>query len=365
MTSIQSGLEISAGTLIWLGALWDGFATIILPRTVAPMRRYSGRFYKRTWWLWSGIGRRIRQPDLRLSFLSIYGPISVMALIIIWAGLMIGAFALIYHGLGPRFQADRGPMGFGALLYMSGSTFLTLGIGDITSADPLARFVMILETATGYMFLGLMITYMPLLHQAYAAREVGNLLIHARAGNPSSGITFLHSSCGAGGPEVLRTNLQEAERWMAEILQSHLSHPVLSFYRAQHWGQSWLVSLATILDCCTVLIVGGDGPAAAQARITHRMGIRLLEDLTHALHLRVDPRCPTRLTAVDLTSLRSALTSLGVDLHATPSTGNRLLELSGQYDRYLLTLGKELVIPIPSWIVMTEQARAADNLNVP
>ena len=46
---------------------------------------------------------------------------------------------------------------------------------------------------------------------------------------------------------------------MAEILQSHLSHPVLTFYRAQHWGQSWLVSLTTILDSCALLIASGEG----------------------------------------------------------------------------------------------------------
>ena len=39
MTAPRSSLEISVGSLIWLGVLWDGFATIVLPRTVAPMRR--------------------------------------------------------------------------------------------------------------------------------------------------------------------------------------------------------------------------------------------------------------------------------------------------------------------------------------
>ena len=173
-------LEIALGLLIWSGAFWDGFATIVLPRTVAPMKRLSGRFNRWSWRLWAAVGRRIGQPELKLSFLAVYGPISVMVLLFIWAMLMIVAFAMIYHGLGPRFQADRGSIDFGALLYMSGSTFLTLGLGDITSTDPVARSFMILEAGMGYTFLGLIITYMPLLDQAYGAREVGNLLIHSR-----------------------------------------------------------------------------------------------------------------------------------------------------------------------------------------
>src|SRR3954470_14076441 len=189
--TMLSWLELAIGLLIWCGVLWDGFATIVLPRTVAPMKRLSGRFYKRSWRLWAAVGRRIRQPELRLSFLAVYGPVSVMLLLILWAGLMIVAFALIYQGLGPRFQAAAGSVGFGTLLYMSGSTFLTLGLGDVTSPDPIGRSFILIEAGSGYTFLALIITYMPLLDQAYGAREVGNLLIHSRAGHPPGAIRLL------------------------------------------------------------------------------------------------------------------------------------------------------------------------------
>jgi hypothetical protein len=80
-------LFLSLGLLIWAGTMWDGFATIVLPRTVAPMRRLSGRFTKWSWRLWAAIGRRIPDHGLLLSFLSVYGPISVMFLMIIWGSL--------------------------------------------------------------------------------------------------------------------------------------------------------------------------------------------------------------------------------------------------------------------------------------
>src|SRR5262249_36050820 len=134
---MPSWLESAVGLVIWCAALWDGFATIVLPRTVAPMRRLSGRFYKGSWWLWSALGLRIRESGLRSSFLAVYGPVSVMLLLILWAAWVIVAFTLIYQGLGPRFQAATGPIDLGTLLYMSGSTFLTLGLGDVTSADPI------------------------------------------------------------------------------------------------------------------------------------------------------------------------------------------------------------------------------------
>ena len=161
-------LELVAGLVIWLIALWDSFATIVLPRTVAPMCRPSGRFNKLSWRLWAAVGRRITQPQLQLSFLAIYGPVSVILLLILWAGLMILAFALIYQGLGTQFVATSGgSVGFGTLVYTSASTFLTLGLGDVTSPEPIGRFLVIMEAASGFIFLGLMISYMPLLDQAY------------------------------------------------------------------------------------------------------------------------------------------------------------------------------------------------------
>ena len=136
---------------------------------------------------------------------------------------------------------------------MSGSTFLTLGLGDVVSPDSLGRIFMVFEAATGFVFLGLIITYMPLLDQAYSSREVGGLLLQSRAGKPPSAVRLLHRYAGVDRTEVLRSNLREAEQWMASILQSHLSHPVLCFYRAQHYGQSWLVSLTTVMDTCSLL----------------------------------------------------------------------------------------------------------------
>src|SRR6516165_1439803 len=97
-----SWLEFALGLLITCGVLWDGFATVVLPRTVTPMRRTSGRFYRCSWLLWAAVGRRIQKPEQRLNFLYVYGPLSVMLLLVLWASLIVFAFALIYHAMGPQ-----------------------------------------------------------------------------------------------------------------------------------------------------------------------------------------------------------------------------------------------------------------------
>jgi Ion channel len=354
-------LEFALGLLVWLGVIWDGFATIVLPRTVAPMRRLSGRFNRWSWRLWAAVGRRVAPTGLRLSVLAVYGPISVILLLVIWAGLIILAFAMIYHGLGPRFQAASGPAGFGTLLYSSALTFLTLGLGDITYSDPIGRLFIILETGTGYLFLGLIITYMPALEQAYAAREVHNLLIHSRAGRPPEAVKLLHRYASPDRMELLRGNLREAERWMAEILQSHLSHPVLSFYRAQHWGHSWLVSLTITLDSCALLIATGEGIAAEQAKLTYRMGLQLLRDLTDALGLVADPQRPGRLTEAGMPALVAALEASAIPWTIGLREAVQLIRLVRRYEVYLMLLSEWLVIPLPDWVPAEDGESEADD----
>ena len=193
--SMNNSLSLALGLLIWVSVMWDGFATMVLPRTVVPMKRLSGRFYNLSWQFWSIIARRIRTDERRLAFLAIFGPLSVMLLLVIWAGLAVFAFALIYHGSGSRFLEKGSPVGFGTLLYMSGSTFLTLGLGDVTSADSLGRMFMVFEAATGFVFLGLIITYMPLLDQAYAV---------ARSRRPASPVTSRQAPQRGSSPAPLR-----------------------------------------------------------------------------------------------------------------------------------------------------------------
>jgi hypothetical protein len=354
-----SGLELALGLLIWCGVLWDGFATVVLPRTVTPMRRTSGRFYKLSWRLWSALGRRIREPEFRVSFLAVYGPLSVMFLLVVWASLIIVAYAFIYHAIGPQFVSASGSVGFGTMLYMSGSTFLTLGLGDVTSPHAGARLLVLLEAGTGYMFLALIITYMPVLEQAYGAREVGNMLIHSRVGRPPSAVKFLRRYSRPEGSEILRSNLRAAEEWMAETLQSHLAHPVLSFYRAQHWGQSWLVALAMVLDTCAILIAGSDGLLAAQAKLTYRMGLRLLTDLSKALTVKVNRNAQIRLTEADMNTLHAALNVSGLTVTLGPASSNQLLRLVRRYDAQLVALSQLLVMPLPPWVSTFEEAATA------
>ena len=125
---------------------------------------------------------------------------------------------------------------------------------------------------------------------------------------------------------------------------------MLSYYRAQHWGQSWLVSLTTILDSCALLLVGGEGLAAAQARLTYRMGLHLLQDLFAALAIPSDPATRGRLADADIPALIAASRASGLQLNLDNAATTELLRLVSRYDVELVELSGYLLIPLPSWI---------------
>ena len=184
-------------------------------------------------------------------------------------GLIIG-FALLHWSLGTALSASGA--GFGDYLYFSGTTFFTLGYGDLVAAGRTGRALSVAEAGLGFIFLAVIVSYLPVLYQAFSRREISILLLDARAGSPPTAGELLRRLAGERNPFVAAPFLIEWERWAAELLESHLSFPVLSFYRSQHENQSWVGALAAILDTSALLIAGVDGPDGYQAAADLRNG---------------------------------------------------------------------------------------------
>ncbi len=146
--------------------------------------------------------------------------------------------------------AADGQHGFFTDLYMSGTTFFTLGLGDVVPRSDLARFLTVVEAGIGFAFLAVVIGYLPILYQAFSRREVEVSLLDARAGSPSSAVELLRRHAGVEGADDLCQLLRGWEHWSAELLESHLSYPSLGYFRSQHEHQSWVAALTTILDAC-------------------------------------------------------------------------------------------------------------------
>nr|MDQ5870884.1 two pore domain potassium channel family protein [Acidobacteriota bacterium] len=150
----------------------------------------------------------------------------------------------------------------------------------------------------------------------------------------------------------------EWERWSAELLESHVSFPVLAYFRSQHDNQSWVAGLTTILDTCALVIAGMQGAPVAAARLTFAMARHAVVDLARVFSPEIAPGTARRLTAADLALLRERLEGDGVPLRAGDETDARLQELRAMYEPYAEALSRHLLMPLPAWV---PPAGAPDN----
>src|SRR5207253_9119612 len=129
----------------------------------------------------------------------------------------------------------------------------------------------------------------------------------ARAGSPPSAAQLLLRLARSGNLAQADVFLAEWEAWAAELLESHLSFPVLGFYRSQHDNQSWLAALTSILDTCALLIVEVKERNTYRAQLTFAVARHAAVDL--ALVLKTPPAHPgpDRLPAERRLRLREAL----------------------------------------------------------
>jgi hypothetical protein len=182
--------------------------------------------------------------------------------------------------------------------------------------------------------------------------------LEARAGSPQSAVRLLQRFGRPASAETRTTALLEAERWAAELSQSHTAHSVLIFYRSQHLDQSWLISLTTLLDSCALLLVSRSEVPSYQARATFRMAVRAAADLARVLGLTPARAASERLLPGDLPRLCAALESSGLILPAESDVEARLNKLRGLYEPAVLALAAWLLVPLPEWIPISEEEEA-------
>src|SRR5258705_4060656 len=230
-------LAVIFGIALILLVAQDAFETIVLPRRVTRRIRLAKLFYRVTQLGWSSMGRMIRSSAGPASFRGYVAPLSLLALLLFWAALFILGYGLLLWGLALPLSAVSNAMSFSTYIYLSSTTFFTLGLGDVSPLPGVGRFLLISEAALGFIFLALMISYIPVLYQAFSRRELRISLLDARAGSPGTAVELLSRNCAGKtgeGVEELRLLLHEWEVWCADILESHLSYPILAFYRSQH-----------------------------------------------------------------------------------------------------------------------------------
>ena len=331
-------------------ALWDAFEVIISPRRVTRRFRLARFFYRSTWWLWAATARRIAGADRRESFLGVFGPLSAVLLFGFWAAAIVAGFAIMHWGLATPLNVAPAGAPLRAYLYLSGTTFFTLGLGDVTPMSAAGRELVVVEAGLGFAFLAAVISYLPAISStAYNSREVSISLLDARAGSPPTAGELLRRH--GNDMQELQQLLYDWERWSAELLETHLSYPVLAYFRSQHTNQSWLAALTAILDTCALIKAGmvKDCPMR-QAQMTFAMARHAVADLAQIFVRSREPvEAPDRLPPESLAALCALLGQVGCAVRAGAAAEEKLKEFRAMYEPHLQRLSEYLLMDLPRW----------------
>src|SRR5215831_1899222 len=204
------------GLLIVAAVLWEAFESIVLPRRVSRRFRLTRFFYRGIWKPWSAVARRMHHARRREAFLSYFGPLSLLLLLVVWAAGLVLGFAVFEWAASLPLSAE-GPAGFATYLYMSGSSFFTLGFGDVTPVSKLGKWLAVTESGVGLGFLALVIGYLPVIYQGFSRRETNISLLDARAGSPPTACELLRRH--GESMSDLGDLLAEWEYWAADMME--------------------------------------------------------------------------------------------------------------------------------------------------
>ncbi|HEV8340245.1 MAG TPA: potassium channel family protein [bacterium] len=343
-------LVLAAGFLIVAVVLWDAFEAVVLPRRVARRLRLVVVILRLTWRFWGKAGMRRRAGPRRETFLSYYGPVSLILLLVVWAAGLIVGFAMMQWGLGSSLVDPQGRASFLSDLYFSGTNFFTIGLGDVSPRGWPARAITVIEGGTGFAFLALVIGYLPIFYQEFSRRETRVTMLDGWAGSPPTAGALLFRLGRDGSLPAVSTFLEEWELWCADMLESHLSYPILAYFRSQHSNQSWLAGITAVLDVCALILAGVEGAPRHAAQRTFAMARHTVVDLCQVF--AVAPRAPAqdRMPVEDFPRLEAMLSRGGVTLTDGPKASVALAHLRHLYEPYVTALSALLLMPLPTWM---------------
>jgi hypothetical protein len=261
---------------------------------------------------------------------------------------------LCFAGLHWAFSTDLGgshAAGFTQDLYYSAGTFVSASTPEAPT-DATGKILQIAGATGGFAVLFIAIGYLPALFQAFSGRETAVSRLDARAGSPPCAATLLERSGIHGGWQGLSEYLREWEPWAAELMETHLSYPILGYFRSQHINQNWLAALTTVVDASAYALAYGPPEAVGEAELVFRVGRHSLADLAFAFTRRrgAEPigRSEGRLTPEGLRQLHDRLEGSGLHSEPDPEAAERLNELRGTYEPFAVGIAKQLALNPPA-----------------
>jgi hypothetical protein len=265
------------GLLLLAMVGWDVFETIVVPRPTPGVFRLGRYLLRGSWRIVRAIGADPERPRERL--LGLFAPAATMALLVAWLVCLVLGYGLVLYALHDELQPA--PVDLGTAIYFAATSVLTLGFGDVTAAGGPARLVVAAAALSGLGVVALVVTFLFSLYGSYQRREAPVVVLQAKAGAPPSAVVLLETLARLELTDRLPGFFGDWERWVAEVLDSHVAYPLLGFFRSSHDDLSWVSALGTVLDAASLVLTTIRGLPRGNALLVKKMGAHLVEDITN------------------------------------------------------------------------------------
>ncbi|RYZ05608.1 MAG: two pore domain potassium channel family protein [Myxococcales bacterium] len=246
-------LEQLAGVVVLAVALADIFLTMLYARMDSGwLAMRFARGIERVWvWISRPFGRS------RARFASFCGPVTLLAVLGLWTGLLTLGSALVVHpALGQAVRPSNGAAStdFVTALYVGGASVSVVGSSGYSPQTPIYRMFFLLNSAVGMTFLSLVLTYLGQVYTALLRRNALALRIHGLSEAKGDGAELVcrlwpHGELSSGTSE-----LADLAAEVAVVKESHHFYPVLMYFRFEepHYSVSRIVSVS--LDAMSLVM---------------------------------------------------------------------------------------------------------------
>lgn len=251
MASIALALT---GTAVLAVTLVDAFLTTVsVGAGAGPVTRLA------TAVLWRPVMARSPR-DTGNRALSFAGPAMLVSTIALWVlGLWLGWTLVLLAGDAPVRDATTGsPASVPEIVYYTGFTISTLGVGDYVASTDLARILSAVAALSGLFIITLGITYVLSVVSAVVARRAVAQDVDALGSSPDEIVRRAWDGERLAAPFVQQ--VVSASSALSTSAEQHLAYPVLQYFRARTRGSATPVAVGNLTDAMLVLRATSSAP---------------------------------------------------------------------------------------------------------
>jgi hypothetical protein len=236
MTALHILLFV-VGTALVLAILGSALKTVVLPQGFPRLAAAVFAVVHRL------LVHRSSSKSATTSLRTLYAPVALVSLPLVWMLIMVVAFTCIFWGTG-SLSVQRA-------FEISGSSLTTLGFAE---PDTTARiWLSFIEATIGLGLVALLISYLPTIYSAYNGREKGLVRLRPITGTPPTATELVQTLHRVGGLDSIDFWRGQGD-WILDMEQTHTAFPILSYFPETRRDHSWVASVGCLLDAAALVM---------------------------------------------------------------------------------------------------------------